>query len=421
MKKLPSYSRKDPLELGQTMVIIVISMTALLAFLALALDGGYVWAQRRKAQTAADSGALAGTRQLCVSESAGAATAAANDYAITRNGATSADVTVEPDQYWVEVTAHVVFKTFFAHLLGRPEIDAQATARAACFTPSTGEGVLPIAWSCKAPVSGVSDSEDCELNTITAAEMDIYRPDFAWVAHDELYLIMDNAAFADDIVCDDPDTEPIEGINCNIDDIEDDIDILGQGARSWLDLDGGGGGSSELSEWIEDGYAPELNAHTWVPDQDGTAASIFRAANTKIGPGLLEWQALILPVFDMFCQGAIEGADCAPLVHHGSPEDTIVETNPNSSIYVHLVSFSAFVISCVESPGERHPDVPPGPGSGNHRCPGWQALYEANGEPSSFNSVFTIEGYFVEGFLPGLGGGEPGPPDAGVYVLLLTK
>ncbi|HUF38778.1 MAG TPA: pilus assembly protein TadG-related protein [Anaerolineales bacterium] len=408
MKKMSWTKRNKRYERGQTLIIIMLGMTAFLAFLALTLDGGYAWSQRRKAQAAADAGALAGTRQLCISDSSSSATAAASDYAITRNGATTADITVDTNDYWVEVTAHVVFKTFFAHLLGRPEIDAQATARAACFTPSVGEGVLPIAWSCQPPLSGQSDSEDCELDWITIEQLDAYRPDFPTVAHNELYMIMDNASFDQDVICDDPNTVAVEGLNCDLDG-DGVIDVLGQGSRSWLDLDGGGGGSDELRDWIEDGYPGKLTIHTWVPDQSGTANNVFQAAHNRIG------HILAIPVFDMFCQGNITGTDCATLVHHNPPEsveDTIIPNSANSSIYVHISSFAGFVISCVESPGAGNP---------GERCPGWERLKLINGDPPGFSSTKTIEGYFITGFVPGLGGGEPGPPDAGVYVLLLTK
>lgn len=411
MKIGPRTRSGDRGERGQTLVIIILGMSAFLAFLALALDGGYAWAQRRKAQAAADAGALAGTRQLCISESAGSATSAASEYAITRNGATSADVTVNTSQYWVEVTAHVVFKTFFAHLLGRPEIDAQGTARAACFIPSTGEGVLPIAWSCKPPLSGQSDSEDCELDWITIEQLEEYRPYFDTYdpPPDELYIIMDNASFDQDVVCDDPDTAAVEGMDCDLDG-DGVIDVLGQGSRSWLDLDGGGGGSDELRDWILNGFSPELTIHTWVPDQSGTANNVFQAAHQRVGV------PVVLPVFDMFCQGSITGSGCATLVHHsppGSVEDTIVPNSAASSIYVHISSFAGFVISCVEAPLQG--------GAGQGRCPGWELLRDINGNPPGFSSTKTIEGFFITGFVPGLGGGEPGPPDAGVYVLLLTR
>jgi len=49
---------------GQALVLIALAFAALLALLALAIDGGNAYAQRRRAQNAADAAALAGTRRL---------------------------------------------------------------------------------------------------------------------------------------------------------------------------------------------------------------------------------------------------------------------------------------------------------------------------------------------------------------------
>ena len=58
MNKLAKRGSGNRREHGQTLVIILLGMSAFIAFLALALDGGYAWSQRRKAQAAADAGAL---------------------------------------------------------------------------------------------------------------------------------------------------------------------------------------------------------------------------------------------------------------------------------------------------------------------------------------------------------------------------
>src|SRR6266540_2804692 len=49
---------------GQIMVIFALSIVGLVALLALVVDGGNIYVQRRTAVTAADAGALAGTRAL---------------------------------------------------------------------------------------------------------------------------------------------------------------------------------------------------------------------------------------------------------------------------------------------------------------------------------------------------------------------
>ena len=83
-----------------------------------------------------------------------------------------------------------------------------------------------------------------------------------------------------------------------------------------------------------------------------------------------------------------------------------------NSINVHIASFAGFGLTCVKASGSAS------------SCPAWQKFLELNegpGGPPDINSYKTIEGYFITGFVPGLGAGEPGIPDAGVYVLLLTK
>src|SRR3972149_1920131 len=57
-------------ERGQAMVIFVLAIAGLLAFIALAIDGGNTLTERRRAQNAADAGALAGARTLWLQRSA---------------------------------------------------------------------------------------------------------------------------------------------------------------------------------------------------------------------------------------------------------------------------------------------------------------------------------------------------------------
>ncbi|MBI4787293.1 MAG: hypothetical protein HY782_09630 [Chloroflexi bacterium] len=53
-------------ESGQSVVLIAILMIGLLGFLGLALDGGQVFASRRRSQNASDAAAFAGTRALAM-------------------------------------------------------------------------------------------------------------------------------------------------------------------------------------------------------------------------------------------------------------------------------------------------------------------------------------------------------------------
>lgn len=61
----PSTFRNDR-ENGQAIVIMAFAMIVLLAFAALAIDGGNAYVERRRSQNGADAGALAGARQVWI-------------------------------------------------------------------------------------------------------------------------------------------------------------------------------------------------------------------------------------------------------------------------------------------------------------------------------------------------------------------
>ena len=51
---------------GQSLIFVAIISTAIFGVLAFAVDMGYTYYMRRWAQNAADSGALAAARELCI-------------------------------------------------------------------------------------------------------------------------------------------------------------------------------------------------------------------------------------------------------------------------------------------------------------------------------------------------------------------
>lgn len=115
-------------ESGQSMVYITLSMVALLAFLALVLDGGFSYVQRRRMQNAADAGALAGAWEIAFDGSPPKTPEErAWEYA-ERNGADSAQVTVDGNT--ATVTATVTSPTFFASVIGMDSITVSASAAA---------------------------------------------------------------------------------------------------------------------------------------------------------------------------------------------------------------------------------------------------------------------------------------------------
>ena len=373
-KTSPVSARRN-LQSGQSMVLIGLMMIVFIAMLAVILDGGYAYVQRRNAQTAADAGAMAGARELCLTGDPDMAIAAAIDYAITRNRALEADVVVLDGE--VKVTTRIPFATFFGSILGRPSITSSAIAAANCFAPSRAEGILPIAWHC--PLDNILldlyGNQYCDFQTYDG----VGDPDIS-----ELYIIMNSRKVGEEDVpfC------MLEGpVNCDLDG-DGDEELLVGGDRSWLDLSGGGGGASELVDWIENGFPDEVNMHTWYAGQSGVANNIFQAIDTGT--------QFILPVFD----AVSVGEPTSPQLHGG---DTIVSTSGTWTNYFHVISFSIFVPTCVHA-------------TGGDSCELYD-LYQGEGYLGPNDK--TIEGYFVNGSVVGLGG--QGELDAGAFTLYLTR
>src|SRR5262245_36755721 len=78
--------QKGDRESGQVLMMTAISVVALCAVIGLAFDVGYLFDDRRRAQTAADAAALSGAEQLRRGSNSGIVTAAANNNGSTLNG-----------------------------------------------------------------------------------------------------------------------------------------------------------------------------------------------------------------------------------------------------------------------------------------------------------------------------------------------
>ncbi len=158
-------------EQGQAIIILALAMVALLAFAALAIDGGNTYVERRRAQNAADAGALAGARELWLhlssgnssettvvtemnkaAESNGVADAegAPGDfynpnvvaYYTDRSGnkqniEVGATGSIPPNAEGVQVTTKRMFGTFIAGIFNRGSMAAEAQATAVIIPPPT--------------------------------------------------------------------------------------------------------------------------------------------------------------------------------------------------------------------------------------------------------------------------------------------
>jgi hypothetical protein len=240
---------------------------------------------------------------------------------------------------------------------------------------------------------------------------------------------------AEDLVCSapGPTIDPTYGcdyvapntIDCDIN--NDCIDeLMAGGARSWLDLDGGGGGASELTDWITNGFPDPIPPHKWIPEESGVATSIFHtAANEVVG------EDVILPVFNHLCDHYPDTSTITETVgaceYYPAWDDLSLAA---SSMNFHIITFAQFHVTCVQT------------GKNKVR---WESGYDSidgkncNGHAAAANNEYycdpnpphkcvtsiddndkTIEGYFKEVNL----GGYSGPGnwyDTGTFTVVLTK
>jgi hypothetical protein len=144
---------------GQTLIFVAVSLLVLIGFLSLAIDVGHFYGERRRMQNAADAGALAGARELCVSNNIPAAYARAQEYAVTRNGAQTANITIQ--NYTVAVDTGETVPTFFAGLIGVTSADVRTGAAATCGRADSACGVWPVGFNKSSWDSMVSNGMGC--------------------------------------------------------------------------------------------------------------------------------------------------------------------------------------------------------------------------------------------------------------------
>jgi hypothetical protein len=282
-----------------------------------------------------------------------------------------------------------------------------------------------VVWSCRPPIEGLSESEDCQEQWVDWEKLQEYLAQDPPQANPELYVVMDSLTYNEDLTCIEDD--PPGTVRCDFDDPPDgEADFMASGGRSWADLDGSqagndcggsGEGASELVSWINGGYPCDLPTHVWMPHETGNMNSVFAAVYDKWWPVRATGLLVVIPVFDDWCKDGYP-ASCGSTVHE---EDSFNYGSSNQS-HFHIIDFAAFVITCVRLTGHQPPNA-----EFPDSCPGYARFAELNG-PGSANPIFnngqinnmnTIEGYFVTGVPEGLGGKCEGGIDTGAYTLYL--
>ncbi|PKO20434.1 MAG: hypothetical protein CVU38_20110, partial [Chloroflexi bacterium HGW-Chloroflexi-1] len=143
---------------------MALALVALLGMTALAIDGGMAFVQRAKAQNAADASAIAGARQLALGGTDSEIAGAISEYAISRNGASLFTAayypggsqvgggTVPGNSTGVNVVTRITFSTYFAGILGHPQMTVSAKASAATGSVlEPGPSTQPLATECTQP------------------------------------------------------------------------------------------------------------------------------------------------------------------------------------------------------------------------------------------------------------------------------
>jgi hypothetical protein len=135
-------------EAGQALVQVALSMMVLLALLALIIDVGWLYADRRQAQNAADAAALAGAQALCDKGSSAARSAASSFTAknLDSNLDPEVDITVNSSAGTVAVDVYLQRETLLGRLLDEAAEESEPSAHAVAeCTSNSGSGIYPIA------------------------------------------------------------------------------------------------------------------------------------------------------------------------------------------------------------------------------------------------------------------------------------
>jgi hypothetical protein len=418
-------------------------LVGLLAMLALVLDGGNVYTQRRQAQLAADAGALAGARAHCDPDVTASPESEANNYVMS-NDANMISFSLDEDIHEVEVVTEIIFDTFFLHILGRPQLTAEAIAAARCETGSAATKVLPVAWSCRPTAFGDIPDPGCKLDVWDDDGKCTYFDEAdEFVNEDVFYLIIDSEDLDDVIYCAEDGTPYGDpegdwpGFNCtmcggeeenddqvtycnsdyprcdvNCDGIID-LKILSEGSFGWLDLDGGGSDANELRDWViaEGDDRPTVSTHYWYAGKTGMATTVFHAVGEYV-----TGKAAVVPVFDHFCskEFGLPARDNANCEWHypvedppPAPDEDFVVVSGIADDYFHITGFANFLVTCV--------NANPWPKDQPY-CKYHQELVDAGFMSKTAKS---IEGCFIEGVAPEITG--YGSDDFSAYTLRLVR
>jgi len=429
---------------GQSLVFFVFFTTVLFGILAFSVDMGYTYYMRRWSQNAADAGALAAARQICVHQDQTIAENSARDY-IQGDGSnqynlasgvinqTMTSITFGPDvglglsEGEVKVDVAIEHPTFAANFFGITSITERATATAACLVPggAVGEGVIPVAWECR---NVDPDTGECIL------DYNISSDNICDLGIDYMYVFFDiNSA---DVIywCNDwgeypplPEgsTTTYVDINCDVtgdgvSDIEPINPLFPDHKWFWVNIGGGGCTGAELVDIIENGLSIPMYEHQWFPQCEGVIATTYN--NMAI---VREGDDVIIPVFypDCTATSPLVAPYNTPEICNPCPQDTLCTkydgtpcTAENAGTrWFHLTDFEMFHMHCVEAPNTSCDDI-------TKDAREWLEVNNVDEKGKTiFGNESSFEGCFIGGYDPGFIG-SPGTGDPeGAWTISLTR
>lgn len=305
---------------GQSIILLALVLVALIGMLALTVDVGYSFVQRRRAQNAADAGALAGAIVLNTTGATDAAVATAVATYVAANIAGTPTVTayylnslntpiatvgagsIPSGATGVKASAGVSFTAFVAGVFGQSNLAAAASGAAQRCAPAALSGLRPLAVS-----------ESLVASTGEGGTIRIYEPS----------------------------NDPNNGGNRGWVNFSFIYNSAREGSESPDRTVTHGGGAADLRDWMASGYGNSIYPGAgvegdFIEGQPGVDASVIQEAAGLIG------QDIIVPIYDN--------------VYDGSTTQSLVSPQPNPSfssgmVYYHLVGYVAIRITSVVATG----------------------------------------------------------------------
>ena len=245
---------------GQALVQVTLMLLVLMLAVALAVDVGHLYGERRRMQNAADAGALAGARAMCLGYD-DQVVAQAYYYAVDQNGADPDLTHISVSGNRVTVVARKPVDTYFIRVVGISTVDVGAEAEAACGVATSASGMWPLAFD--------------------ALRYDIMT------CGDQFYIWVD----------DNWDREDLEDLclKCECDDVAAYGGVpMGKGSRGWLRLseppedfpnlgDCGTNCGQALKCWLEHLYSGPIGIGDCVPGQPGVDTAALHKAELHVG------------------------------------------------------------------------------------------------------------------------------------------